>query len=252
MRAMRKGRTLLVWAALMLGLFGAAVADAALVAIDPVKVLLTGAAPSRSISLRNNGSERVRFQMSAFTWQQTLGGEMQLAPTPDLVFFPSLVELAPGETRRVRVTTTQQVASNERSYRLFVDELPPLAAQPGGAIRVLTRFGIPVFLAPDAAAAKPTLRLAVQSGKLSVSLENRGNSHFVAQSVRLVGRAADGSSVLTQDLPAWYVLAGGRREYQLPLAADVCSKLTQVSANANTDHGSARLDYQVPSSACTP
>lgn len=252
MRLMRRGRTLLVSAALLVGLFGAALSEAALVAIDPVKVLLTGAAPSKSISLRNNGSERVRFQMSAFTWQQSIGGEMQLAPTPDLVFFPSLVELAPGETRRVRVTTTQQVASNERSYRLFADELPPLSAQPGGAIRVLTRFGIPVFLAPDASAAKPALRLALKDGKLSVTLENRGNSHFVAQSVRLVGRATDGSGVLSQDLPAWYVLAGGRREYQVPIAPDVCAKLSQVSANANTDHGSARLDYYVPSTACTP
>ncbi len=249
---MRRARTLLVLAAAFTALFGATIADAALVAIDPVKVLLTGAAPSKSVALRNNGTERVRFQMSAFTWQQSIGGEMQLAPTPDLVFFPSLVELAPGETRRVRVTTTQQVASNERSYRLFVDELPPLASQPGGAVRVLTRFGLPVFLAPDTVAPKPTLKLALKAGKLAVTLENRGNSHFVAQSVRLVGRAADGSNVLTQDLPAWYVLAGGRREYDVPIAADVCSKLTQVSANANTDHGSARSDYQVPSTACTP
>jgi hypothetical protein len=94
---MRRGRILLLSAALAVGLFGETVAEAALVAIDPVKVLLTGAAPSRSISLRNNGSERVRFQMSAFTWQQSSGGEMQLAPTPDLVFFPSLLELAPGQ-----------------------------------------------------------------------------------------------------------------------------------------------------------
>jgi fimbrial chaperone protein len=249
---MRTRRLLSFSAAALVGLMIATVADAALVAIDPVKVLLTGAEPSKSITLRNNGAERVRFQMSAFTWQQSSGGEMQLAPTPELVFFPSLLELAPGETRRVRVTTTRQVSSREQSYRLFADELPPLAAQPGGAIRVLTRFGIPVFLAPDAATAQPALALELRGGKLSVKLENRGNSHFVAQSVRLVGRASGGAAVLSQDLPAWYVLAGGHRRYEVPLSPDVCSKLAQVSANANTDHGSARLDYAVPPSACTP
>lgn len=249
---MSRGRKLAMLLAGVLALFGATAADAALVAIDPVKLLLTGAAPSKSLSLRNNGNDRVRFQMSAFTWQQSTSGEMQLAPTPDIVFFPSLIELAPGETRRVRVTTTQQVASAERSYRLFADELPPLATQPGTGIRVLTRFGIPVFLAPDAPTPRPALALAVRAGKLQITLENRGNAHFVAQSVRLVGRDAEGKSVLSQDLPAWYVLAGGKRDYELPLAADVCPKLAQVSANANTDHGSARLDYQVPSSACAP
>jgi fimbrial chaperone protein len=247
---MLKRRKLLVFSVSLAALLVATLASAALVAIDPVKVLLTGDNPSKSISLRNNGSERVRFQVSAFTWRQSLRGEMQLTPTPDLVFFPSLLELAPGETRRVRVTTTTQVSSTEQSYRLFADELPPLAAQPGGAIRVLTRFGLPVFLAPDAAKAAPALTLGMNSGRLKITLENRGNAHFIAQSVRIVGRAADGSSLLQQDLPAWYMLAGGKREYDLPIAPDTCAKLSQVSANANTDHGPTRADYQVPSTAC--
>lgn len=236
--------------ALSLSLLVVTGARAALVAIDPVKVLLTGAAPSKSISLRNNGSEKVRFQMSAFTWQQSVSGEMRLAPTQDLVFFPSLLELAPGETRRVRVTTSVLASSTERNYRLFADELPPLVSVPDGAIRVLTRFGLPVFLQPDAPRPEPSLSLSLVAGSLKVSLQNRGNAHFVAQSVRVVGRGADGSSALSQDLPAWYVLAGGRRDYDVPIDPDVCPKLAQLSANANTDHGSARADYTVPAGAC--
>lgn len=235
---------------LALPLLASAVASGALVAIDPVKVLLTGAAPSKSISLRNNGSERVRFQVSAFTWNQSPGGEMLLAPSQELVFFPSLLELAPGETRRVRVTTTQQASGQERSYRVFIDELPSPASGNAGAIKVLTRFGIPVFLLPDAPKPQPTVRLSLDRGKLRVALENRGNAHLVAQSVRLVGRAADGSTVLQEDLPAWYVLAGGVRNYELSPSNDTCKKLTQVSANANTDHGAARADYSVPAGAC--
>jgi fimbrial chaperone protein len=236
---------------LLLALLLAAGAQAALVAIDPVKVLLTGAEPSKSVSLRNNGTETLRFQLSAFTWQQSTSGEMQLAPTQDVVFFPSLLELAPGETRRVRVTTTTLVAPVERSYRLFVDELPPLANAPGGAIRVLTRFGLPVFQLPDVPSPQPALKLALSAGKLSVTLENHGNSHFLAQSVRIVGRGADGSSLIQQTLPAWYVLAGGKRSYDVALAPDICPKLAQVSANANTDHGATRVDYPVAAGACT-
>lgn len=247
---MKGGRAIRLLLPLVALSLSAVVARAALVAIDPVKVELTGAVPSKSVSLRNNGNERARFQVSAFNWQQSPRGEMQLSPTPDLVFFPSLIELAPGETRRVRVTITAQVSSVERSYRLFVDELPPQAASPGAGIRVLTRFGLPVFQAPDAPNPRPGLALQLTRGKLSVSLLNRGNAHFVAQSVRVVGRAADGSVVLQRDLPAWYMLAGGQRDYDVALAADVCHKLTQVSANANTDHGAARSDLQVPSGAC--
>lgn len=244
-----RGRRLAILA-LLLTMLLAAGAHAALVAIDPVKVLLTGAEPSRSVSLRNNGTEKLRFQLSASAWQQSTSGEMQLAPTQDVVFFPQLLELAPGETRRVRVTTTTQVTSVERSYRLFVDELPSLASAPGGAIRVLTRFGLPVFQRPDAPNPKPSLSLVVTAGKLSVTLENRGNAQFVAQSVRVVGRAADGAALFQQDLPAWYVLAGSKRSYELALGADACPKLTRLSANANTDHGAARADYPVAAGAC--
>jgi P pilus assembly chaperone PapD len=115
---------------------------------------------------------------------------------------------------------------------------------------VLTRFGLPVFLEPDAPKPQPFVKLELKGGKLSVSLENRGNSHFVAQSVRLVGRAADGSVALQEDLPAWYVLASGRRSYELSPSQETCTKLAQVSANANTDHGVARTDYQVTPGAC--
>jgi fimbrial chaperone protein len=245
-----RGRSAVASIVLVSLLLLAAGAHAALVAIDPVKVLLSGAAPSKSVTLRNNGTEKVRFQVSAFTWQQSLGGEMVLAPTSDLVFFPSLVELAPGETRRLRVTTTAQASSTEKNFRLFVDELPPMVGTQGGAIRVLTRFGLPVFLAPDAPRPVPALKMELSQGKLSVRLENRGNAHFVAQSVRLVGRGADGAIVLQEDLQAWYVLAGGTRVFELSPSGDVCSKLAQLNGSANTDHGPARADYKVPPGAC--
>jgi len=54
---MSKPRTLLVVLVSLAAVLVATLASAALVAIDPVKVFLTGANPSKSISLRNNGSE---------------------------------------------------------------------------------------------------------------------------------------------------------------------------------------------------
>jgi len=228
----------------------AVVAQAATIAIDPTRLHLSGKTHSQSISLRNSGREKSRFQVSAFTWQQTPSGEMQLTPTEDILFFPSLLEIAPGETRRVRVTTNLTPAAIEKSYRLFVDELPPPNANTTGAIRVLTRFGIPVFLQPSAPVATPAVSVEIKAGHLLVSLENRGNSYFLAQSLRVIGRDASGVVKLEKDLPAWYVLARGRRLYDVMLEEDVCAAVSTLSVSSKTEYGSARAERPVAAGAC--
>jgi len=236
--------------AFLVTLGAAVVAQAATIAIDPTRLHLSSKTRSQSISLHNSGRDKSRFQVSAFTWQQSPGGEMQLTPTEDILFFPSLLEIAPGETRRVRVTTNRTPVAVEQSYRLFVDELPAPNANTTGAIRVLTRLGIPVFLQPSAPAATPAVSVDLKAGHLLVSLENRGNSYFLAQSVRVIGRDATGTVKLEKDLPAWYVLARGRRVYDVALDEGVCAVLSTVSVTSKTEHGNARADKPVPAGAC--
>ena len=237
-------------AAFLVTLGMAVVARATAVAVDPTRVYLSAKAHSQSLALHNSGSEKARFQVTAFAWQQSPMGEMQLSPTEDILFFPSLLEIAPGETRKVRVATDLPPEAIEKSYRLFVDELPPLKANTSGAVRVLTRLGIPVFLQPNAPDARPTLEVEVKNGHLLVSLENRGNSYMLAQSVRVVGRDASGKSLMEQDLPAWYVLAHGRRTYDVALDGTACAALSQLSAVTKTDHGNLRIERAVPPGAC--
>ncbi len=228
----------------------AMVARAAAIAVEPTRVHLSGKSRSQSLALHNGGTEKARFQVSAFTWQQSALGEMQLTPTEDILFFPSLLEIAPGETRKVRIATDLPAEAIEKSYRLFVDELPPATANTTGSIRVLTRLGIPVFLQPNTPDARPQLRAQVVRGHLLVTLENHGNSYLLAQSVRVIGRDASGKTALEQDLPAWYVLAHGKRNYDVPLAAGACAALHDLSAVTKTDHGNFKLDVVVPAGAC--
>lgn len=223
----------------------AVVAHATAVSIDPTRVHLSAKAHSQSLALRNGGAEKARFQVTAFSWQQSPSGEMQLTPTEDILFFPSLLEIAPGETRKVRVATDVPADTIEKSYRIFVDELPPPRATTTGAIRVLTRLGIPVFLQPSTPAARPALSAEVKRGHLLVSLENRGNSYMYTQSVRVVGRDASGAARLQQDLPAWYVLARGKRVWDVPLESDVCAALVGLNVTGKTEGTSVKIDKPV-------
>lgn len=224
--------------------------QAAAVAIEPVRVQLSETVRSQSLHLHNNGSATVRFQVTAFGWQQSPSGEMQLTPTTDLVFFPSLLELKPGESRRIRVTTTLSAGAVERSYRLFVEELPPIEPNKTGAVTVLTRLGLPVFIQPATPAPKVQLALRFERDRMIVTLSNGGNSFFLGHSVRVVGRSKAGTVTLEETLPAWYVLTGGSRVFEIPYSAAACEQLDNVTVTADTDHETVTVRFVRPGESC--
>src|SRR5262249_3846189 len=151
-------------------------------------------------------------------------GQPELTPTRDVVFYPSIVSLNAGEARKIRVAVTRKVGAIELTYRIFVEELPPPANVQGG-IRVLARFGIPIFLRPPEPRALPLAKLRLVSDHVELGLANRGNAHFVASSVRVRGRSAEGVPVFKQDLVGWYVLARSERVYEIALPRLLCEQL---------------------------
>src|SRR3954469_13224162 len=100
-------------------------AGAASFSVDPTLITLSPRASSTLLVVRNESPQPVRLQVSAVAWSQGLEGDMQVQPTEDLVFFPSLFTLEPGQDRKVRVGTTANFGAAEKSYRLFLEQLPP-------------------------------------------------------------------------------------------------------------------------------
>ena len=77
--------------------------SAATFRVSPVQVVFDGARSSDLLTITNQSSEELRFQITAFTWDQKPSGEMELTPTNEIVFFPALLSVAPGQERKVRV-----------------------------------------------------------------------------------------------------------------------------------------------------
>src|SRR5713226_9619743 len=125
--------------------------------VTPVRV--TFSAPSSTLlTLRNESDQTLRFQVTSFAWSQDASGAVQLAPTEDIVFFPALLTLKPGEERKVRVAATVAAKDVERTYRIFFEELPPLERpeNSGAQVRILTKMGIPIFVIPAKRNAEPS------------------------------------------------------------------------------------------------
>lgn len=207
------------------------------------------------MTLRNTSTETLRFQLSVYAWGQSPQGEMLLSPTGDIVFFPHLLTLAPGEERKVRVGATTPPGSTEKTYRIVTEELPPrqqpLESSPGAQVRILTRMSIPIFLQPAKTLVEGRIEaMAVRHGRLSFQIKNSGTVHFLVQTIRVTGHGAAGEPALNRDLQGWYILAGGTRIYELDLPREECNKLRALTLEVHTAQKPLTERLEILPSAC--
>jgi fimbrial chaperone protein len=230
-------------------------ARAASFSVDPTLIQLSPRASSTLLVVRNESAEPVRLQLSAFAWAQSVAGEMQLEPTEDLVFFPTLFTLGARQERKVRVGTTAAYGNVEKSYRLFVEELPPeeKAAGSQSGVRMLTRMGIPVFLLPSASRAGAGLSgVALSGGTVAFTLENTGTVHLLPDAVRVVGSASTGETVIDRQLQGWYVLAGTARRFTLTVPSPECSRVRSMAFEVQVAGTLLKERLETPKGTCGP
>jgi fimbrial chaperone protein len=226
--------------------------------VSPTSLYLHARSPSDAITLENRGTAAVRVQVTGFAWSESPSGEMVLKSDPSLVFFPTILTIAPGERRAIRVGIADVVPSaTERTYRVFFEELPSLDSQLGPqntAVAFRSRIGIPVFLDP---LTKPTPRIAVEgstyaAGTYSFHLINRGNAHFLARTVALKARDAAGNVVVDKSTRGWYVLADGERPFQFPVTPAECERIHDVVVTIQGDTGDPLTRVMPGPQGCKP
>jgi fimbrial chaperone protein len=222
--------------------------------VNPTQVFLTGKATSALLTVRNESEDTLRFQLSAFAWDQSPSGELLLAPTQDIVFYPALITLAPNEERKVRIGRTTAMGDKEKTYRIFVEEMPPLeeAGASGAAVHMLTKMGIPIFVRPGKETSTATISgLERQGDVVHFSLSNSGTVHFIPQQVTVKGMSGD-RTVFEQKLDGWYVLAGGRRDFKAAVPKDTCAKVTSLLVEIAISSSRLNETLDTPSGACMP
>jgi fimbrial chaperone protein len=227
-------------------------AAAATFSVNPTQISLAGRTTSALLTVRNESDQPLRFQVTAFAWTQSASGEIELAPTNDVVFFPKMLVLNPKEERRVRIGSTVAAAASEKTYRIFVEELPPItSSQESVAIRVLTKMGIPIFLRPATATASATLAgLGVREGSLRFTVANQGTVHFVPQEIKVSGVSATGQTLFEREVSGWYILAGGRRDFDVALPAASCAEIASLRVQVALGSEPLKEMLQTPAGTC--
>lgn len=255
MRALSIARFHVLPAAALVLVGGTFSAAASTFQVNPVQLYLGPGKMSALLTIQNQSSDTLRFQITTNSWGQSPRGDMELGPTEDVVFFPALLTVEPGKSRNIRVAVPKGAEAVEKTYRIFVKELPP-AEKPAvkenrSEVRVLTRMGIPIFVQPAKIARSGSIdKIRMDGGSLKFEVRNGGNVAFTLGSVRVEGTSEDGASTFAKESTGWYVLAGGVREYEIPLPAADCRRTKRLSVVASTDRNTYEASLEVAPEAC--
>lgn len=206
------------------------------------------------ITLYNEGESKVSLQINSMVWSQDSDGKDQYQDDTELIFFPRLLSIEPGTSSVLRVGLQIPATAVEKTYRLFIEEIPePRKADQGATIAIALRFGVPIYAAPLKSEPRGEFVEAVLSkGTVTTVIKNTGNVHFRIQTVQLVGKDASGVEVLRQKLDGWYLLSGVSRPYLFALKAEECRKATTFELLADTDQVDIAKVIKIDPQACVP
>lgn len=222
--------------------------------VNPIRLELGASVRSGAIAIKNEDKQKLSFQIDAREWTQDASGKDQYADTNGLIFFPKIMSVEPGEEGLIRVGARAAAVPTEKTYRLFIEELPGATKKlegSGAQINVLIRFGAPVFVAP----LKPQDSLDIESfnlakGNVTLSVKNTGNRHQVVQGIELKGTDAAGNPVYTLTLADRYLLTGTAKAYTTAIPADQCAKITRLSLEFKTDKLNVARKLDVTRAMC--
>jgi P pilus assembly chaperone PapD len=128
-----------------------------------------------------------RFEIVAYSWQQSDGADVERPDLDDVIIVPRLFELHPGESERVRVGVQETEPSVESAYRVHVEQLFDPRPERSG-IHFLLAFSLPLFTTPVHRVVDARIS-AVSGGKtVSVTVRNDGNVHVFARSIVVTWR----------------------------------------------------------------
>ena len=85
--------------------------------VSPIRVTFQPNESSALMTVRNEGDEKLRLQISVMAWDQSKEGEMMLKPTDDIIFYPTLLTVEPGAQRNLRKDRSKTLRPGITLYR---------------------------------------------------------------------------------------------------------------------------------------
>jgi fimbrial chaperone protein len=203
----------------------------------PVKVHLSKDHKTENLKVKNESTDKVTLQVSAFEWSQDETGKDTYRPTEELVYFPRIFTLEGNEERLLKLGYQKSFPPSEKSFRIYLEELPePQKGQEPPTLKVTLKMGIPVFISPLRPHKEGRIeKTSISKGMVTVLIRNTGNAHLFTKNIKITGVDSSGNDILTASRTGWYVLSGKTKSFPLELPKDKCKALGRIRIAVETD-----------------
>ncbi|PJA32486.1 MAG: hypothetical protein CO187_03695 [Zetaproteobacteria bacterium CG_4_9_14_3_um_filter_53_7] len=227
-------------------------AMAASISTYPMRVELEEGSGIGELTVFNAGDKPANIQVRAMAWSQDAKtGAEDMQETRELIFFPKIFSVPAKGQQVIRVGYQQKVGDKEKSFRVFVRELP--VDEPGqtGA-RFAVQISSPAFIYPKGAVqpTKPTVDgIEVAEGKLMARVSNSGARYYSMNKLEING-SKGGKEVYKGEVAGWYVLAGVSKLFPLNVSRVDCQKMDSVHLIAHTQTDKNEVNFPVDAALC--
>lgn len=218
-------------------------AEAGSFTVHPIRIHLGPKKPTAAIHVTNNSDTQTVVQLQVRKWIQR-NGEDHYVPTRDLIATPPIFTMAPHSQQVVRVGLRVPPSVNvERTYRLFLMQVPPPPKPGFEGLQFALRLALPVFVAPRKPAA-PALQWSAfggAEGALKLRVHNAGQAHAHIDRI-VVSRPETGERL--GRTRGFYLLPGARQT--LTLKTDgVPAVGTEIELAVTTDRGTTQIQVVI-------
>ncbi|MBW2466547.1 MAG: molecular chaperone [Deltaproteobacteria bacterium] len=221
--------------------------------ISPVRIFFDNRTQTAILTITNESAEDLTLQLKTFSWQQDETGKDVYSPTEDIIFFPKIFKIQGGEEKIVRLGTKIPPARHEKTYRLYLEEIPAAQADGAAVVRILMKIGVPIFIKPLEEEIKGSLvRAELQNGTLALTVNNEGNIHFVIRKISVTGKNYAGKEVFTTETGGGYLHGNVSKGFEIKMPADACPDAATLEINIDTDRHSIDDEINISKEMCRP
>ncbi len=207
--------------------------------IKPIKIYLDPQNKIEKLTLNNSSEEDLTVQIRGYQWTQNDKGQDVYQETRDLIIFPKIVTLKTEEEKIIRIGTNLNSGSTEKTYRIFVEEIPSheKTQDKGSTVHMFMKIGVPLFISPLKKEEKGAIEAAnLKKGKAAIKVQNKGNLHLMVTTIQLKGENTDGKEIFSASIGGWYILSGLSKDYEVAIPQDVCKNITKLNIEVKTNN----------------